>query len=256
MRLLICIAHYFNLERFEYLKQVVQTILNQYDADFNIIIDTNSFDGVLKIENHFNCCSKIKAVANNSLPHPYHLTWCHRAHMRKNINNYDYFFYLEDDMKVTWENFSTYVNNFKLLWPKYVPGFLRVETKNDTGEVYSTDLTAQIIAEKDKLIAIDNKVFVDVSDLYSAVWALPRDSLKDAFRTGAALIKKGHFRENAASLPSRRMKKPVALELDVTTKASPLIFKNCLIHHLPNTYTNNIMSKYGNVKLADALVVK
>ena len=129
-KILVCICHHYSEERLEYLNKVIKNCLS-YPMDVKIIVDTN------RIVHSVN--NSVELRVHNDLSHPYNLTWKHRLSMLDNIDNYDYFMYLEDDMLVPFDNFFEYIKNFDLLYPiNCVPSFIRIEENN--GKEYVTDV--------------------------------------------------------------------------------------------------------------------
>lgn len=107
--LLICIAYHHSEERLKYLKVLLDNFSNNYKCSFDVIIDTNeSF--FVDWNFHF-----VQVYVNRDLIHPFHLAWQHRKHMKENIDNYENFLYIENDILLPYENYLNYLENFNLL---------------------------------------------------------------------------------------------------------------------------------------------
>ena len=139
--LLICIAFHYIDNRLQYLKKVLLRFLNTYKLPFHIIIDTNTSETEVVLRELFadQIDSNIMEISvHDILPHPHCLTWAHRFHFKDNIDKYEAFMYLEDDMDLPYENFVNYLENFNMMWPRFVPSFVRVES-DASGELFSSD---------------------------------------------------------------------------------------------------------------------
>jgi len=252
MTLLICIAFHYVDNRLKYIKKVLLRFLNTYKLPFHIIIDTNTSNTELILRNflsdHINS-NIIEICVHNNLPHPHCLTWAHRFHFKEHIENYETFMYLEDDMDVPYENFINYLDNFNMLWPYYIPSFVRVET-NDKGELFSSDHLLIHKLHGSQLLHFESKVFMKLHVDYNALWIMPRDALiltmKDWF---ARWETKDYIRETAASYILWELKVPALYELDVNNKISD----KCYVYHLPNNYVNTEGIPLGKISI-DSLV--
>jgi len=196
--LLICIAFHYVEARIIYLNKIINRFLNTYIShNIQIIIssnDTKTSDYIIKNYAH---CNNIQVILYTSLEHPYYLTWMHRKQMNDLIDNYDIFMYVEDDMDIPYENFLNYIENFKLLWPNYIPGFIRIETKDSLDYSPDTPSLNDITEIKyDDIVIIDTKKFITLKCPYHAFWILPKKELKDTITHN--FVKVSDSREEAA----------------------------------------------------------
>ncbi len=233
--LLITIACHYNHpneERFDFLWEVLKNIQDNYKCDFDIIIDTNSAYLAYTVRR-----KNVTMVLHENLEHPFHLTWCHRQHIKDNIDNYENFLYTEDDMMLSFENYLNYLENFKLLWPEFVPSFIRVEKHDD--EDFVADIHNPI--HLNMAYAIGGKRFAELKPLdnYSAMWLMPQKELKESMKDDFVKLSDG--REFAASYVAWTLEKPTLVEtenLKVSTK--------CYSYHLPNN-APNVNLKVGDI---------
>ncbi len=172
--LLICIAFHYAPERIKYLDKVLNELLTNYHGNIHIIIDTNTFD----LE-PLNSNGRIQVFVHENLEHPFHLTWMHRKHIKHSIDAFDNFMYVEDDMLIPYENYLNYLENFKLLWPNYVPSFVRIEQKD--GENFISDIPEQQELNK---VEIGGKSFNEFKFPYNyhAFWIMPQKELKETMK--------------------------------------------------------------------------
>ena len=242
-KLLISIPHHFNPERIEYLNSILRRFLS-YRIDTTIFIDTNSSDTILALPND----ERIRIHIHKQLKHPFHLTWFHRQYMQNYIDEFDYFMYIEDDIDLPFENFVEYSNNFALLWPKYIPSFIRIEEKDNTQYVVDQQKAQKI--DKSMIVQTNNKKFILLQRPYHAFWIMPQKELKQTIDKN--FVKYNICREMAASYPIQELKKTPLVMLDKSDKISSL----CYSYHLPNTYVNIVGEehKFGRIKLEDLIV--
>lgn len=227
--LLACISHHSAPGRIEYLRQVLNGFA-EYELTCDIIIDTNVAALDVRGEN-------LTVVSHVSLEHPFFLAWAHRRHMMKErIEDYRYFMYIEDDIYLPFENFEHYQRNFELLWPQYVPSFIRVEEFE--GEEYVLDVT-----ERQACQLIGSR-FCTLTQPYHAFWIMPQWALKQNMRDD--FVRLSDSREMAASYPMWELNKMPVVELD-----GKQISRTCFAYHLPNNYAPCKTSPHGKIRVAD-----
>ena len=237
MTLLICIAFHYSENRLQYLKKVLDRFLNTYKTPFHIIIDTNTSETQTVLKELFPLqieSNIIEISVHDTLPHPYCLTWAHRFHIKERIEEYETFMYLEDDMDIPYENFVNYLENFNMVWPHFVPSFVRVESDSNS-ELFSSDHLLSHTIQRSNLIQFGSKEFTRLHMDYCALWIMPRDALiltmKDSF---ARWKVKGCIRETAASYILWELKVPGLYEVNSEGNIS----EKCYVYHLPNNYVN------------------
>lgn len=226
--LLVCVAHHHALDRLPYLRRVLDG-LAEYELSADIIIDTNIAALDVKGEN-------VTIVSHVSLEHPFFLAWCHRRHIKERIDDYRWFLYIEDDIHLPFENFAHYQRNFELLWPDYVPSFVRVEEFD--GEEWALDVTQR---QECKEIQPD---FCTLTQPYNGFWIMPQKALKETMRGDFARLSES--REVAASYVMWELNKTPLVELD-----GKQISRKCFAYHLPNNYAPCKTSPHGKIRVAD-----
>jgi hypothetical protein len=229
-KILVCIAFHYVESRLVYVNQLINNYIT-YDADVDIIVDCNQ-DVKLNAK-----------VCVHDLEHPYHLTWMHRKHFADNIDNYDYFMYVEDDMLVTYEAFNEYVSNFDELWGLgCVPSFIRVEQYN--GKKFVIDVTSshQFV----DLIFVNGKYFGNLSQPYHAFWIMPKKQLKENMDND--FVKVDLSRENAASYPMWGLHKKPMVRIEGNQ-----ISRLCFSYHLANNYACDNNTYFGKIEVKNIL---
>lgn len=248
MKLLICIAFHYDMSRLSYLKKILDTFTQTYDKHFDckIVIDSNNSFTSDFINTYFEQFKEyIQVCIHTNLSHPFHLTWMHRKYMADNIDNYDLFMYIEDDIDVPVENFKNFLHNYDILWPTYIPGFIRVEYRNNY-EINTDNDRTTYISHSD-IIDVGNKFFVSLQNQYHGFWILKQKDLKDNINN--RFVHVSEKREDASSFPHRQLGKRTLLEVDIDTSSIKTI---CHCIHLPNNYA---YSPYHNgLKSLDKLI--
>ncbi len=243
--LLICIAFHYVPERIHYLNKILTEFIECYYpkeiiAPLQIIIDTNSKEFL----SHYYGHSHISICVHENLEHPFYLTSMHKRHIKDNIDNYENFMYVEDDILIPYENYLNYLENFKLLYPKYVPSFIRIEEKD--GIEYVSDVLENIYLD---LIAVGDKIFSEIlfCQNYHGFWIMPAKELKEVMDDNFTTISEN--REGNASFVAWGLGKQTLLEID-----DKQISKKCYSYHLPNNYALSEGSKYGKIKANEIFI--
>lgn len=227
-KILVCIAFHYVESRIEYVKSVLRNY-STYDADIDIIVDTNvAVDLNAQVHVH------------SSLAHPHHLTRAHRDWFLNNINLYDYFMYVEDDMLVPYAAFKEYTLNFDALWQVgCVPSFIRVEYFD--GKKFITDLTGLHTINK---VAINGKFFGALPEPYHAFWIMPKKQLQESITPDFATLDMS--RELAASYPMWGLGKTPMVRIE-NNQISELSYS----YHLANNYASNPDTCFGKIEVKD-----
>ncbi len=226
-KLLVCISFHHNPEKIQYLKSIINRF-NTYGLNVDIIVDTNA-----PIE-----IPGINVVVHNNLNHPWNLTWMHRTHIKNNIDLFDYFMYVEDDMDVPYENFKNYIDSFSELWAlDCVPSFIRVEIFNN--KKYVVDIIENQCLENVR--SIGGKKFINLTQPYHAFWIMPQKELKNTMKENFDTI--GFTREEAAWYPGLGLNKKqmVLVENDQVSKL-------CYSYHLTNNYSSFSATPFGKIE--------
>jgi hypothetical protein len=240
MKLLICIAFHYNPDRIKYLTQIIDAFLNEYKIDLKLIVDTNVFPA----KGFSDISQKAEVIVHENLAHPFHLTWLHRKHIKDNIDNYDCFAYFEDDMYLPFENFKNYLENFRLLWPKYVPSFVRIEQKDR--QDFISDVPEKQPFNK---VSIGGKEFNEFKFPfnYHAFWIMPQKELKESMKNDFTRLSDG--REFAAMYTGWEIGKTALVELE-----DGMISKKSYSYHLPNNYALAEGHPNGKIKVEEIFI--
>lgn len=239
--LLIVITYHHAEHRLQYLKTVVQNILDTYKCNFNIVIVSN-----VDRKEFLNDASVLWAHYS-ILEHPFHLSWKSREVINYYKDNFDWFLYIEDDMLIPFEAYKSYTEKFVQLWPNYVPSFIRVE-KDENGVEYVTDI---IHRQKVKYI-VDLKgrkyTSFQFPMNYCACWCMSRDSLSQSMRPD--FVRLSDSRETAASYPTWELGKKALVEIE-KVDGNWQVTDNCKIYHIANNYVGKNILGLATIKVED-----
>lgn len=255
-KLLVCVCFHYSAEKFPHLCRVVENFLSNY-PESDIIVDTNSRHSETAVSEKFSANPRIKTVVHDGLAHPFHLAWVHRCHFRRELDSYDVFMYVEDDIWVPYENYLNYLEVFRMVWPNYIPSFVRTEEKD--GQLYCADAFIRTRIRDADVLTFGGRRFVTLDNPYHAFWVMPRGALKESMNCDFERVYEGNkwIREIAASyglMPGRRpcvrwgsydIQKVGVVEVDGNMKVSPL----CLVKHTTNKYINDWGFNFGKIRM-------
>lgn len=246
--LLICIAFHYSKDRIKYLMFNLVKLLN-YENKPDIFIDTNAGD-LLKT-NSFLKSDRVTVFVHENLSHPFHLTIKHRQQFKENIDNYENFLYVEDDMLLTYENYLSFMDKFKMMWSKFIPSFVRIEKAN--GNEYVTDVINQFKINESDIVVIDGRKFISFKfpQNYNALWLMPGKELKESITEDFTTLHDS--REKAASYPMWELNKTPLVEIE-KIDGKYQIKKDCYAYHLPNNYALCKESPNAKIKVQEIFI--
>ena len=182
---------YRNLTRFDYLKENI-TSLKTLSIKTEIFIHThNNFLDDKNLE-----AKKINHKINEDDLNKGYLTWFCRSLMEKQKDDYDYYMYLEHDIKFQENHLQYWLKYQELLYKKnFNLGFFVYEKNNSDNENYSIHMTKKL----DKLYKIDKHKFI-VNDFenYCCFWIYTKQQFQSFLNSKWWLFKKRahNFRHN------------------------------------------------------------
>ncbi len=256
INLLVHITFYYHVDREKYLLKVLENFNDYQLNQIHIVIDTNIREKTEKIlEKNTNTNNHtIEIHAHENLDHPYNLTWSHREDMLKQIENYDIFLYLEDDILIPWENFQYWLEeNQAIVEYGYLRGFLRVENSEDN-TLYSVDFTE--ITIDPEIIEIAGKNYFQPQYPYHACWLYDRQQMRQfinlpAWQDGNYQLWGIRERAAAGMIWSAVDGKNHRIVLPLLSNST--IEPRALNYHLSNNYYNNLDSPHGKIPLNQLL---
>jgi hypothetical protein len=200
----------------------------------------------------------LRVVSVPPQAHPYFLPWAHKEALRGEFTSdasLTHFLYLEDDLLVRRENLDYWREAREELRPLgLLPGFLRIERREATGEWYATDLLRPVRPWRDRPVrAPGGHLYLQLRNPYQGTYVLDRE-LAAAHLSGPAArpdFGEWKIREQAAQgetfvdvPPGYRSRSVV--RWDPSARTVP---PACRIHHLPDNYANDPASRHARIPL-------
>jgi len=248
-RILIHIAFHYVEPRFCYLVKVLSAINSYHFKHIDVIIDTNSAETkscFRKLQSNFNFDFHVQV--HDPLEHPFLLTWAHRHNISDQIDKYDYFMYIEDDIEIHYDALTRWRDDSHSMHEDgYLRGFMRTEINSRNNTV----LTDQKSVMKFRnLQYYKNKPYLRPSNPYHGFWIYSQQQMKIFIKSQCWLdgnYPKWGVRERAAAgmtwldTSSHNILIPLTNALEIP--------EDVRVHHLPNNYARNPDSKHGSVSI-------
>ena len=270
-RILVAITVHFNAARLEYLAEVMRS-LNEFPvAAMHVVLVTNTVQddelGLLR-----RLCSETLSGKTASircyeyLGHPHYLTWRHREIIvsefaNENDSGYTHFMYLEDDIRVSFANFSYFVEYREVLrHAGLLPSFLRVEYNRTLNGFVNSDNKAPVDLSRQPHIDHGDVILANIPFPYIACYILDTALVAEFLRTrsfkreSSRAVTEWEVRERAAmGLCHENVPQPFQCRYVVPVSRKTGMALGCAwISHLPNNYANDPASGFGKMRM-DAL---
>ena len=223
-------------ERLTYLTRMFEDFFNHWqDVYLDVFIHTNdTFTFQPTIPPFINISHVIYNFKDED---PHNLTWKHRELMETQLDKYDVFIYVEDDIGIPYKAFQYWNKYYKTVEPLYNIGFLRVEKE------FCSDMLEPC---QPYLMEIDRQLFGWNPQSYSAFWICASENMP-IFISSKYWKPHTYFppdfppglsRESAATGPKMMNGRQGALfPIDHDTLST--LQEDCFVFHLPNNYANS-----------------
>ena len=252
------IAFFYKEERLSYINRMIQET-NIYPFDTDIFIHTNkpipqSLLHKSKGQTHI-------IVHDLTGIDPFKLTWLPRTLMKTQLDAYDVFLYVEDDILIPKDAIEYWLTNKDLtLSVNCNLGFLRVEI-DQLGDLMSADLHTEDCYPRQltKIAQIHSRPFI-VNDVntYTAFWIYDKSEFKRFVSSQYYNINsiKGHGIREASAIGLHNIRDPDFKWY--THTLIPLIQPNkvderCKVYHIPNTFVNDAGCLFSCLPLANII---
>lgn len=263
-KLIVAITFFFDLGRFGYLK----TVLAGYQgiaSDTTIYIITNCDDPALMLQYLYPLPTgfTVHFRIPRGLGHPYLLAWCHREILLEVAHRFPnaYFLYSEDDLLLTKENVSYWLQFREPLGDLGLfPSFFRVELAGE-GSWFSTDCPGTVAASNQPIVLLDDgSLFLGMPNPYQGLYLLDPMLMREMVSGPSMSPDFGpwNIREKAAQgltfvhVPQGFIcRNVVRIDPDTST-----VDRSAWVHHLPNTYVNDPISPFGSVPMDSLFAVQ
>lgn len=243
LNILVCIPNFGTGNRI-HIKRVLTEFKSytKYNLSIHLLL-TDDFDTTefapLKIEKHL-----YPGHIGESLPHT------HKQIFEQQLQNYDYFLYIEDDLLLKESLVDTFMEETKILPPHMVCGFLRYENKLGAEGHYLIDCHPDHAGHrggKDKIIMhnylINGIEYFELYNLHQGCYLLSRQQLSDVIKTGRYFLDfwRGGYAGILESAGS-----DVFFRCGIVKVIPRKKIQQLLLHHLPDKYVNRVPDVYRN----------
>jgi len=175
------------------------------------------------------------------------LTHTHKQIFTQNIETFDYFLYIEDDILLKESSVDLFMEESKTLPPNFVCGFLRYEYKNDGEYSYLIDCHPEHSVHRGGQGIIRNNYqitgndYLELHNVHQGCYLLSKVQLLYVINGGLYFHDHRHggyagILESAAS--------DVYFRCGIVKVTPRNKINELLIHHLPNKYVNMLPNVY------------
>jgi hypothetical protein len=246
------ISYFFIEERKQYLNKIIEET-NKYKYSTDIFIHTNSKE--LKNADFVEYLNGKLTIIYHDLTniHPYYLTWMCRDLMKIQINEYDIFVYIEDDILVPVNAIEYWLEHQEMMSKyNFNLGFLRIEVDTNNDE-YVTDFTeGQYLTN---VIELEGKKYC-INDMnpYCAFWIYNKKEFNNFVDSKYYNINNidGYMYREASAIGLHGAKTNWYKNTIIPIE-NEYICNDCKIFHLPNNYVNNYQNTFASIKFEKLL---
>lgn len=250
MSIVIHVSFYFIESRKQYVNRIIGET-NTYGLKTDIFIHTNTPSLSSNDFDSYTNGALTFVYHDLTGTDPYYLTWKCRDMLKTQIDEYDIFMYLEDDILVPWKALQYWNQYHRELMPLgYNVGFMRIEV--DNGIEYCSDLSDE---QLEKTIHIHGKPFcVNDKNPYCAFWIYNQYEFK-------RFVSSRYYDPNSIGGYGIREKSAIGLHGILTkwykSTVIPIVnnslIDTCKIYHMPNNYVLDTLSSFGKIQFTKAI---
>lgn len=192
MKVMVNIIYYFNDQK-TYLNQLIKEY-SEYPYTVDIFIHSNknnlkdidkdSYNNGQIVIKKYNLFLRYFLFRNKG----YYLTWAPRKFIKKNMENYEYFIFSDDDILIPKEAFKHWIRKKdELFKKKQIPGFILLE-KDESGTEYALGYDQKKFLNK---IQVGNsEYYINDNHKYMACWIYDKNMMNYWIDSGYYDIKK------------------------------------------------------------------
>jgi hypothetical protein len=270
--LLIAITFHFDTARLGLLAEVSRSLAEYPVTSMKLVILTNTTD--------HDQLSLVRRLCTESLPgkqaevrtcqslaHPYDLAWCHKTMIANeflagNDERYTHFIYLEDDIRLSFQNFCYFVEcRDRLRSFGLVPAFVRLEYRAAVGGFVASDAFSAVYVPVQPHVRLGGVVMLNMPNPYNPCFILDVELAKEYVasrsfdRAASREVCDWGVRERAAmGLCLENVPPPFHTRYVVPVSAeTDQVLPEARISHLPNNYADDPRMPLGKIRL-DSLV--
>ncbi len=256
-RPLVCITFAFRTHRLRYLFDMVRTLSELPVEHLLVLVHTDTAEAaqVAEIEalldfvragnKHF----EIVSVAG--LEHPFDLTWADKPSIPARFlgTDYTHWLHLEDDFRFSYLNLCYFIYARDILRPHgLIPSFARYEWNDQHRALFATDHAHQSNIDIHPRVDAGDVFFMVLDSVYCGCIVLDQELAAEFVQTRSfdrlqsAEVFGWYIQERAAMGLAFENPPPgsfTRLVIPFTKGATVVPATPCLIHHLPNNYTES-----------------
>jgi hypothetical protein len=267
-RILVAISFHFDPTRLAFLAEVLRSLAEFPVLAMEVAVLTNTMrqDHLAVLR---RLCAELLSEKSASvrsygdLADPFDLTWCHKSVIAKefaagNYARFTHFIYLEDDIRLSFNNFCYFVEfrdalrSFGLL-----PSFVRVEYNAALGGFVASDAFWPIYVPAQSHIRLGDSVLVNMPIPYNPCFILDVELAEEYVRSrsfdhdDSLSLGRWGVRERAAmGLCLENVPPPFQTRYVVSvSRRTEMVPGFAWISHLPNTYADDPHSRLGKVRM-------
>ena len=270
-RLLVAISFYFVHRRLCYLEEVLHTLAAFPVKERNIVVftDTTELAEQETVRQLFRTAHLVdghdaRLMVETDLAHPYDLTWAHKKLITDEFiappGRYTHFVYIEDDERLTFENFAYFFLARNILRPfRLVPAFLRAEWSAARDLHVNTDNIAPVKLTNRPFVSAGDYAFVGIDNPYCGAFILDQDLAREYVASRSfdpnrsREVSPWDVRERAAmGLTFENPPAPFVYRVVVPVSIASRKAPHCAwLAHMPNNYAENANEPFGKVAMTD-----
>lgn len=266
-KLLVHIAFHFVEARLPYLRQVLSAFRDYRLRAIEIVVDTND-EATLKALSNMDLgpAVSLSVQVHGELGHPFLLTWKHRHSFAERHREFDYYLYLEDDIRVPWSTFAPWATELPILdHHGWLRGVLRVEP-DTRGRLMASDWYRPM--HRPVVYEIGGRRYIRPEEPYQACWCCTADQLHRFMRSEAwsegshrsshvrarvpRFTEDWFIRERASLGPIYSVPNTHRMLLPIGGTAK--VLKCALVEHLPANYALDPLSRYAKIEVDSLLI--
>jgi hypothetical protein len=272
IRILAAVTFHFRPSRIKYLFEVIRALSEYRVEALDVVIITNE-EQDSSLDQIRNACKpllepfpawggvkRLLIESHTQLADPWLLPWCHKHLISGEFlqNDYTHFIYIEDDIRLSFENFCYFLYyRDPLKEHGLIPAFQRVEYNSDTNRLYFCDQIGVSDFNSRLHVKLDNYVFVNLDYPWCALFILDRElaleyigtrsfdrKLSEGVRPDWDLACRAGMGVSFENVPlgfSHRGACPV----NPATLTTPCW---SWVYHLPNNYTKSQLRPFGKTR--------
>ena len=254
-RLMVCIPFAYRPHRLRYLLEMLRVFGEMPVEQVQVLIYTNTADPacLADIQRLLDfvqtATARGEVISMTNLEHPFDLTWADKPSIPQRFlgSAFTHWLHLEDDLRFTYLNLCYFIYAREILRPHgLIPSFVRYEWNDGEKDFFASDQAHQTDVNRHPHVDGGDVFFMVLDSVYSASTVLDQELAAEYVQTRsfdrdrssevshwwiAERSAMGLTWENVPPGNFSRTMIPI-------TKAGSVPATPCLMHHLPNNFTD------------------